>query len=82
MGCWMPNEYPGQLERRRCEERTRAELISFPPRRPLSLREEVRIRGMWGKCNKCRACPLMAALTIMLPPSLEPQSGIVLKLAS
>jgi hypothetical protein len=74
--------YPGELERKRCAERTRADLIEYAPTRPISGRDEVRLRWQQDRCGTCRACPMLVrALGIMLP-AVEPPSAIVLKLAS
>ena len=80
--------YPGELARRRCAVRTRAELTSYRPKRPPALRDELRLRGMAGRCCTCRACPaIVATLAAMAPAraeatSAEAEAGVILKLAS
>jgi hypothetical protein len=64
----MTPAYPGEMARRRCERRTRAELLAYQPKRPLALRDELRLRGMAARCATCRACALERALAAMLPP--------------
>ena len=73
--------YPGELARRRCAERTRADLIEYAPKRPLAGRDVARIRWQQDRCRMCNACPLIVrALDIMLPPPEKP-SAVVLRLA-
>ena len=79
--------YPGELARRRCAQRTRAELISYQPKRPLPFRDALRISGMYARCETCRACPkVLATLAAMAPPGVIPDESAtgarVLPLAS
>jgi hypothetical protein len=70
----------------------RAELAEYRPKRPLALRDELRIRRVLARCTTCGACPwVVGALTAMAPPVQAreacdrrpaPTFGIVLKLAS
>jgi hypothetical protein len=80
--------YPGEFARLRCAVRTRAELVSYRPKRPLALRDELRLRGMAGRCCTCRACPaIVATLAAMVAAPAEagtarPEAAVILKLAS
>lgn len=78
--------YPGELARRRCAKRTRAELVSYQPRRPLALRDALRINGMHARCGLCRACPkVLLTLAAMHPPKTDETASTgarVLRLAS
>lgn len=82
----MPQEYAGQAARQACAVRTREELLQYAPARPLPFRDELRVRGMHGRCELCRACPVVVkALAAMLPaPVEEKPTAVVLqfKLAS
>ena len=86
----MTPAYPGEIARRRCADRTRAELFSYQPARPLALRDELRLRGMAARCSTCRACPgLVRTLAAMAPAPAAPPcaapaevAAVVLKLAS
>jgi hypothetical protein len=74
--------YPGELGRQRCATRTRAELLEYAPKRPLALRDELRLRGMLARCETCAACPLVIrTLTIMAPAKPEPASAQIFRLA-
>lgn len=78
--------YPGELARRRCARRTRIELASYHPQRPLALRDALRLSGMHARCATCRACPqVLAALAAMAPGETAAEStrpAAVLRLAS
>jgi len=81
----MVPEYPGEMARRRCAKRTRAELLAYRPSRPLALRDALRLSGMQARCATCRACPkVVAALAAMAPAQseAEPPVAAVLRLAS
>lgn len=68
----MDRPYPGQLARQRCANRTRAELMEYSPKRPLPLRDELRIKAMLDRCETCGACPIVIkSLTIMAPRAVE-----------
>ena len=74
--------YPGELERVRCAARTREELRSYAPKRPLEFRDELRIRGQYARCSTCNACPrTIRALAIMLPPEVVAVSAEIIRLA-
>lgn len=69
------------LVRMRCASRTRADLIEYAPKRPLSGRDQSKIRWQQDRCELCRACPLvMNALAIMLPAPVA-ASAVILRLA-
>lgn len=77
----MEGRLTATVARLRCAARTREEMLTFSAPRPLSARDELRIRWQQERCGTCTACPLVIrALAIMLP-AVEPVSGIILKLA-
>ncbi|MDB5447222.1 MAG: hypothetical protein JWQ97_2539 [Phenylobacterium sp.] len=86
----MTPAYPGEIARRRCADRTRIELLSYQPARPLALRDELRLRGMAARCSTCRACPGLVRTLAAMDAGTAPApcaapaecAAVVLRLAS
>jgi hypothetical protein len=74
----MPGPQPWQIEAARCARRTREELIEYAPKRPLPLRDTLRLKVMQARCETCGGCPLiLRALNIMLPEEEKPSAQII-----
>jgi hypothetical protein len=70
----MTAAYPGELARRRCAARTREELLSYHPTRPLALRDALRLRGMAARCATCQACPRFVRTLKAMAADAQPPS--------
>lgn len=80
-GCPPAAPHRCELARLRCQQRTREELLSYAPARPLALRDELRVAAMRSRCGTCGACPRTVATLNGLSPPAPVAEAIVLRLA-
>jgi hypothetical protein len=76
----MGGVFSGELARVRCSRRIREELIEYSPRRPLALRDQLRVAGTKARCTRCGACPLVIRALSIIAPAAEPVSATIFKL--